>query len=180
MSKKVKVSREEFAEVLLHWIVMHIGRKGMKQDAKSLDLMREGKELFGLNLSHREELSRLFEELVALNLWIVVAVTDSKFKDMQQRDDCLHILHRRFFDQFLRETTDDFEQWLSYLTVKYGEYREAMKTCTGKDLMTLGHLIQRNLHGERYPSDILNLQIMLYVGENGKALGKALNQYEIE
>ena len=55
-----------------------------------------------------------------------------------------------------------------------------MKTGTGKDLMTLGHLIQRNLHGEDYPSAILNFQIVLYVGEGIKALGKTLDQYEIE
>lgn len=176
MPERVKVSKEEFAEALLHWVASHLSRKEIKQDAKALDMMHKGKEMFGLNLSKREELSKLFEELVALNLWIVVAVSDSKFKDMQQRDDCLHVLHRRFFDQFLRETTDDFEQWLSYLTVKYGEYREAMN----KDLRVLANLIHRNLHGECYPSDIRNFQITLYVGENGKALAKALDQYEID
>lgn len=180
MSSKLRASKEEFVEALLRWVAMHLSRKGIKQDAKSLDLTRKGKEMFGLNLSHREDLSKLFLELVALNLWIVVVVCESKFRDVEQRNDCLGIFHRRFFDQFLIETVEDFEQWMEFLIIKYGEYREAMKTGTGKDLMTLGHLIQRNLHGEGYASAILNLQIVPYVGEGIKALGKALDQYEIE
>ena len=98
MSKKVKLSKEEFAEALLHWVAMHLSRKGIKQDAKALDMMKKGKEMFGLNLSKKEELSKLHLELVALNLWIVVAVCESKFRDVEHRNDCLDIFHRRFFD----------------------------------------------------------------------------------
>ncbi len=180
MSGKVKISKEELVEVLLHWVAMHLSRKGIKQDAKALDMMKKGKEMFGLNLSKREELSKLHLELVALNLWIVAAICESKFRDVEHRNDCLDIFHRRFFDQFLKETVEDYEQWLEFLNVKYDEYREAMKTGTGKDLMALGRLVQRNLHGEGYPSAILNWQIVVYVGEGIKALGAALDQYEIE
>jgi len=187
VSKKVKLSKEEFVEALLHWVAMHISREGIKQDAKVFDLTseapldsREAKELFELNLSNPEEFTRLFEELLPLNLWIVVLACHATLKDVDQRNDCLDIFHRRFFDQFLKETVEGFEQWMGFLDVKYDEYREAMKTGTGKDLMTLGHLIQRNLHSEGYPSAILNFHIVLYVGEGIKALGKALDQYEIE
>ena len=187
MSNKVRVSKEEFAEALLHWVAMHISREGIKQDAKVLDFTsdsplesREAKELFGLNLSNAEELTILFEELMPLNLWMVVFTCESKFKDVKLRNDCLDIFHRRFFDQFLKDTVEDYEQWLEFLRFKYDEYREAMKTGTGKDLMALGSLVQRNLSGERYPDAILNLQIVLYVGEGIKALAHALDQYEIE
>jgi hypothetical protein len=187
VSNKIRVSKEEFAEALLHWVVMHISREGIKQDAKVFDFTsdsplesREAKELFGLNLSNAKELTILFEELMPLNLWIVVFACESKFKDVKWRNDCLDIFHRRFFDQFLKENIEDFEQWMQFLGTKYDEYMETMKTGTGKDLMTLAHLIQRNLHGEGYPSAILNLEISLYVGEGMKALAKALDQYEIE
>jgi len=172
---------------LLHWIAMHISRKGIEQDARVFDFAsdsplesREGKELFGLSLSNAKELTILFEELMPLNLWIVVVACESRFRDVEQRNDCLDIFHRRFFDQFLKETVEGFEQRMEFLEAKYDEYREAMKTCTSKDLMTLGHLIERNLHGESYPSAILNFQIVTYVMEGIKALGKALDQYEIK
>lgn len=187
MSKKVKVSKEEFAEALLHWVAMHISRKGIEQDARVFDFTndsplesREAKELFGLDLSNGEELAILFEELMALNLWIVVVTCESRLRDVKQRNACLDIFHRRFFEQFLKETVEGFEQWMECLEVKYDEYREAMKTGTSKDLMTFGHLIERNLHGEGPPSAIVNFQLVLYVGEGIKALGKALDQYEIE
>ncbi|MFO7773528.1 MAG: hypothetical protein R6V59_06300 [Dehalococcoidia bacterium] len=180
MSKKVKVSKEEFVEFLLHWVAMHLSRKGIKQDAKALDMMKKGKEMFGLNLSKREELSKLLLELVALNLWIVVAVCESKFRDAEHRNYCLDIFHRRFFDQFLKETVEDYEQWLELLNVKYGEYREAIKKGTDMNLMALGELVQNNLHGERYADATRNLQIVIYVGEGMKALGAALDELEVE
>lgn len=187
MYKKVRLSKEEFVEALLHWVAMHISRDGIKQDAKVLDFTsdsplesREAKELFGLKLSKAEELTVLFEELMPLNLWIVVFVCESKFRDVEQRNDWLDFFHKRFFDQFLKETVEDFEQWKQFLGVKYSEYSGAMKTGTGKDLMSLATLIQRNLHGEDYPSAFLNLQISLYVGEGMKVLAEVLRQYEIE
>jgi hypothetical protein len=187
MSKKIKLSKEEFAEALLHWVAMHISMKGIKRDAKVFDLTsdsplesRDAKELFGLDLSNGEELTILLEELMALNLWIVVVTCENRLRDVKKRNACLDTFHTRFFDQFLKETVEGFEQWMEFLEAKYDEYREAMKTCTSKDLMTLGHLIQRNLHGESYPSAILNFQIVTYVMEGIKALGKALDQYQIE
>ena len=108
MSKKVKLSKEEFAEALLHWVAMHLSRKGIKQDAKALDMMKKGKETFGLNLSKKEELSKLHLELVALNLWIVVAVCESKFRDVEQLNNYLDIFNKRFFDQVLKDTVELF------------------------------------------------------------------------
>jgi len=187
MSESIKVSKEEFAEALLHWVAMHTSRKGMKQDARVFDSTsdkplesREGKELFGLNLSNRKQCAILLEELMALNIWIVVVTCENKLKDLEKRNTCLDIFHRRFFDQFLKDNVEGFEQWMEYLEAKYDEYREAMKTCESKDLIAFGELIQRNLHGERYPSALWNWQIVVYVGEGIKALGKALDQYKIE
>lgn len=180
MSKKIELSKEEFVEFLLRWVAMHLSRKEIKHYAKLLDMTHKGKEMFGLNLSKREELSKLHLELTTLNLWIVVVVSDSKFKDMQQRNDCLHILHRRFFDEVVKHIVDDYEQWMEFLEVKHDEYREAMKTGTGKDLMALGSLVYRNLHGESYPGAFVNHQIVLYVGEGIKALAKTIDEFEIE
>ncbi len=180
MSKKVKVSKEEFVEFLMGWVAMHLSRKGIKHDAKAIDLMHKGKEMFGLNLSKREELSKLHLELTALNLWIVVVVCEGKFKDVEQLNNCLDIFNKRFFDEILKDTVEDYEQWMEFLEVKHDEYREAMKTCTGKDLMAFGNLVHRNLHGECYPGALTNLQIVIYVGEGIKALAKTLDEFEIE
>lgn len=183
MSSRVKVSREEFVKALLHWFVINSSRKAIEQEAKVQDLtsdapleFREAKELFGLSLSNRAEFTILVEELMALNLWIIVLSCEMTVKDIEKRSDCLDVFHRRFFEQFLRETGDDFKQWLASLTVKYCEYSEAMKT----DLWALAYLIQRNLHGEGPPDAVRQFQIALYVSGGLKALAKALDQYEIE
>ena len=185
MSKKVKVSKEEFAEALLHWVAIQISVTTVRQDARVLDLTseapldsREAKELFGLSLSNSKHCRILLNELLALNLWIVIAACESKFKDEKQLNNCLDIFFRRFFDEILKETVQNYDEWMKFLKFKHDEYREA--TRVGKDLMALGWLIQRNLHGEGYPKALLNWQIVVYVGGGIKALGKALDQYEIK
>jgi len=182
VSSKVILLKKEFAEVLLHWVAMQIGMKGIKQDARVFDLTsesplesREAKELFQLNLSNAEELTILFEELMPLNLWMVVVACETTLKDVEQRNDCLDIFHRRFFDLFLRETVDDFDQWMHFLDTKYDEYREAME----KGLYSLACLIKDNLHGEGFPDAVAQFQIALYVEKTLKTLTEALNEYEI-
>lgn len=187
MSKELKLSKEELVEFLMSWVVMSLSTKGIKEDAKVFDFTsdtpleaRKAEELFGLRLSKEEQLITLYEELTPLNLWIVVFTCENKFSDVKQRNDCLDVFHRRFFDQFLVDTVEDFEQWKRFMGVKYYEYGEAIKTGSGKDLMTLARLIQRNIHRESSQAGVMNFQIMLYVGERMKVLAKALDQYEIK
>ena len=183
MSKKVRLSKEEFAESLIHWIAIQIGMKGIKQDAKVLDLTseaaldsREAKELFGVNLSNREEFSRLFEELLPLNLWIVVLACHATLRDADQRNDCLDIFHRQFFDHIAKEAVGDFEQWIEFLEFKYDEYSEAMK----KGPYALAYLIQNNLRGQGFPRAVAQFQISLYVEKALKTLTEVLDRCEIE
>lgn len=181
--KKVKLSKEEFAESLIHWIAIQIGMKGINQDARVFDLTseapldsREAKELFGLSLSNPEEFTRLFEELLPLNLWIVVLACHATLKDVDQRNDCLDIFHRRFFDHIAKEAIDDFDQWIEFLEFKYDEYGEAMK----KGIYTLAYLIHNNLHDQGFPRAISQFQISLYLEKALKTLTEVLDRCEIE
>ena len=183
MSEKRKLSKQDFAELLTHWIAIQIGMKGIKQDARVFDLTseapldsREAKQLFELNLSNSEEIISLLEELLPLNLWIAVLASHSKFKDAHQRTDCLDIFHRHFFDHIIKETGEDFDQWIDTLESKYDEYSEAMK----KGPLSLAYLIQNNLHGQGPPNAIAQFQISLYVEKSLEALTKVLNRCEIE
>jgi len=181
--KRVKLSKEEFAESLIHWIAIQTGMKGMKQDARVLDLTseapldsREAKELFELNLSDPEEFSRLFQELLPLNLWIVVLACHATLKDEDQRNDCLDVFHRQFFDHIAKEAVEDFEQWVESLEFKYHEYSEALK----KGPYNLAYLIQNNLYGQGFPKAIAQFQISLYVEKALKTLTEVLDRCEIE
>jgi hypothetical protein len=181
--KKVKLSKEEFAEPLIHWIAIQIGMKGIKQDAKVFDLTseapldsREAKELFGVHLSNPEEFTRLFEELLPLNLWLAVLACHATLKDAGQRTDCLDIFHKQFFDHIAKEAVGDFEQWIESLAFKYDEYSEAMK----KGPLSLAYLIQNNLHGQGYPNAIMQFRISLYVEKALKTLTEVIDRCEIE
>jgi hypothetical protein len=183
VSKKIKVSKEEFAEALLHWVAMQISNKGIKQDARVFDLTseapldsRETKELFGLNLSNSEQLMTLLDELLALNLWMVVLACDVKLKDVDQRTDCLNIFIRQFFDRIIKDTGEDFEQWIESIELKRNQYNKAAK----KNPLALPYLIQNNLHGQGPPNAIVQFQINLYLEKTLKTLMEVLDRLEIE
>lgn len=153
------------------------------QDAKVLDLTsearldsREARGLFELNLSNPEDFTTLFEELLPLNLWIVVLACHATLRDGDQRDHCLDVFHRRFFDHIAKEAFEDFEQWIEFLEFKYGEYREAIQ----KSPYALAYLIQSNLHGQGFPNAIAQFQISLYVEKALKTLTEVLDRCEIE
>lgn len=183
MSKELKLSKQDFAELLIHWIATQISIKAIKQDARVFDLTseapldsREAKELFELNLSNSEQLMTLLDELLPLNLWIVVLACDVKLKDADQRTDCLNIFHRQFFDRIIKDTGDDFEHWIESLELKYNEYNEA----TRKNPYAMAYLIQNNLHGQGPPNAIAQFQINLYLEKSLKTLMELLDQIEIE
>jgi hypothetical protein len=183
VSKEIKVSKEEFAEALLHWVAMQISNKGIKQDARVFDLTseapldsREAKALFGLNLSNSEQLMTLLDELLALNLWTVVLACGIKLKDADQLTDCLNILHTRFFDRIIKDTGEDFEQWSKSLKLKYNEYNKA----ANKNSLALAYLIQNNLHGQGPPNAMTQFQINLYLEKTLKTLMEVLDRLEIK
>jgi len=183
MSEKRKLSKQDFAELLTHWIATQISIKGIKQDARVFDLTseapldsREAKELFELNLSNSEQLMTLLDELLPLNLWIVVLACHAKLKNADQRTDCLNIFHRQFFDRIIKETGEDFKQWIESLEFKYNEYSEAIK----KNPYALSYLIQNNLHGQGPPNAIAQFQISLYVEKSLKTLTEVLDRLEID
>ena len=183
MAEKRKLSKQDFAELLTHWVAMQISNKGIKQDARVLDLTseapldsRESNELFELNLSNSEHLMTLSDELLPLNLWTVVLACDVKLKDADQRTDCLDIFHRQFFDRIIKDTGEDFEQWIESLELKYNEYSEAAK----KNPYALAYLIQNNLHGQGPLKVVAQFQINLYLEKSLKTLMEVLDRLEIE
>ena len=118
----------------------------------------------------------LLDELLPLNLWIVVLACHAKLEDADQRTDCLNIFHRQFFDRIIKQTGEDFQQWIDSLESKYDQYSEAMK----KGPLALAYLIQNNLHGQGPPNAIVQFQISLYVEKSLKTLAQVLGRLEIE
>ena len=179
----MRLSKEEFAESLIHWIAIQIGMEGIEQDARVLDFTseapldsRDARHLFELDLSNPKEFTRLFEELLPLNLWIVVLACNATMKDVDQRNDCLDIFHRQFFDHIAKEVVQDFEQWIEFLEFKYDEYSEAMK----EGPYALAYLIRNNLHAQGFPKTIAQFQISLYVEKALKTLTEVLDRCEVE
>jgi len=184
---KVKVSREEFAEALFYWLSKQLNSKAIKQTAKLFDLKdeehkdsSETEELFGLNLKNKRDFSRLFEELFALNMWIIVYCCERIFEDVDKRNEFLDIFHRIVYQRLIEVTEENLRQWLLSITAKYIEYNKAAKTQHELGpLWELTSVVNRNLHGELNLDAVLQFQIGIYITESIEALEGAIKKYDI-
>jgi len=186
--RKIKVTKEEFAEVLLLWLTRQVNREAITRDAKIFDLQsedewqsREAKELFGLNLANKKEFTVLIEELVILNMWIIVRACERVFDDVNKRDDCLDIFHKIVFERLIKEDDEEFEQWHFGLADKYVEYSKAVDAEPSSNAMlNLTSVVYRNLHGDAIPDAFTGFEIGAYVAESIKALEEAIKQYKVK
>jgi hypothetical protein len=185
---KIKASREEFAEVLFYWLSRQINREAITQAAKLFDLKDEEEkdackteELFGLNLTSKEDFNRLFEELFDVNMWLVVRACERVIEDLDKRNECLDILHRLVYERLVKGPRENLRQWTLSLTSKYIDYNKAAEI-----EQPLGpawepsKVINKNLHGKVLPDAFLQFQIGAYITESLKALEGAIKKYDIE
>ena len=128
-SQKVKVSKEEFTEGLFHWLCLHVGRKGIERHAEAFHWFKvKDYEDFGAILhkvtgtkigailrrviGDRKDSPRvrIFKELFALNMWIIVRACTLEFEDIDKRDECLDIFHRIVYQRLIRGTGESLKQ----------------------------------------------------------------------
>lgn len=180
-TQRVKVSKEEFAEALFYWLVKQVNTKAIKQSAKLLDLKGKGHELFGRNLKSKEDSSKLVEELLALNMWLIARSCQRVFEDIDERNECLDNFHRIVYQRLIEGTEEDFGQWALSMTARYIGYDKAMKTDhTLGPLWELASVVTEGLLGKATLDAIVRFQIGVYASTTMEALEELIKQYDIE
>jgi len=82
--RKIKATREEFAMALSYWLSKALSREQLNDTA----------EMFGIDISKEDNFSRVFNELLALNMWLVIHTCERIFDDVNKRNECLDIFHK--------------------------------------------------------------------------------------
>jgi hypothetical protein len=170
-TKTVKVSREEFAEVLYHWLSLQLTKKQIEKTAKDLDFQ----------IKSNEDFNRIFKELFTINMWTIVRSCERVFEDIDKRNECLDRFHRLVYERHTEGTQDNFGDWMISKAAKYVKYTEAMKTeHPSTPLWVVANLINRSLFGEIKKDVKFQSLIIAYIGLSAKHLGEAIKQYDIE
>ena len=169
-TRKVKVSKEEFAEVLYFWFSRRLTKDAIKEIAKSWDFKIKG----------NEDFNKILQELFVLNMWSIVHSCERVFDDENKRNECLDIFHRLVYKRHIEGTEENFSKWMMSMGVKYIEYDRAMKTEHHLGpLWVLSKVVNKNLFGEVKKDPILQMEIGNYVGLSVKHLGEAVKKYDI-
>jgi len=184
---KIKVSREEFAEVLFYWLCMHVGKKGIEKTAKAFDLKVKGYKDFSTILrkvigSKKDfDKVRIYEELFTLNMWLVVHNCERVFEDIDKRNECLDIFHRIVHQRLIEGTGENLKPWTLSMATRYIDYNKAAETEHHLGpLWVLSKVINKNLFGEVKEDPFLQFQIGVYITESMKALEEAIKKYDVE
>jgi len=171
-NQKLRVSRDQFAEVLYHWLSLSLTENEIRTKAKD----------FGLEIKSDKDFSKIFEELLAFNMWIIVYTCEGVIEDEDKRNTCLDIFHHLVYKRHTEGKDEDFGKWMGSLaTDKYGEYYTAIETDhPSNPSWVLAKVFNKNLFGEIKEDLFIQMNITAYFGFSVEHLGKILRKYDIE
>jgi len=168
---KVKVSKEEFTQVLYYWLSQRLTKQAIKQTAKDLDF----------KIKSNEDFNKILQELFALNMWLIVRACEKVFDDIDKRNECLDMFHRLVYQGHTGGPEENFGNWMTSIGMKYVEYSQAMETeQPPSPLWVLAKVINKNLFGEVKKDVILQVNISAYVGIPYETLEDLIKKYDIE
>lgn len=170
-TQKVKVSKEEFAEVLYYWLSHRLTKDAVKETAKDLDF----------KVKSNKDFNKILQELFTLNMWSIVHSCERVFEDENKRNECLDIFHHLVYERHTEGTDGNFSKWKMSMGVKYIEYGRAMKTEHHLGpLWVLSEVVNKNLFGEVKKDPFLQVKIGAYVGMPAKHLEELIKKYDVE
>lgn len=169
---KIKVTREEFAQVLFVWLMRCLSEDQIKE------IFSKG---FDLKLKSDEDFDRLRQELFYLNMWLIVFTCEGLLKDIDRRNECLDIFHRIVYENLVEQKEQDFDQWLLSMGKRYMDYTETMDTEHELGpLWELTSLVNRNIYGELNLDAFVQFQLSAYVKSTMEALEGLIKRYNIK
>lgn len=164
------VNTEEFATLLCYWLAKQMTSEKVKDTA----------EMFSIDVSNKQNLVRLFNELFGLNMWLVVHTCERVFDDVDKRNECLDRFHNLVYQEFFKDEDMDFSEWLGGLSAKYLEYNKARESeAPLGPAFALATEVNKNLFGELNLDAFVQFAIGRYITASINALEGALKQYKV-
>jgi hypothetical protein len=174
--QKVRVSSEEFAHVLGHWLSLKVSKEMTEQVAHD----------FGFKVKRHEDFFKIRHELLLLNIWFIVDACEQAIEDIEKRDACLN----RFLGLiFTGDTGGKFEgvpAWLKTVRLRCRVYANAMgmeyvkrRLLEANSLWEVSKLIGESLFGKTITDIRVLTQIMIYVSAGMTYTLQMVREYDI-
>lgn len=174
--QRVRVSREEFAHVLGHWLSLQVTKESTKQVADD----------FGFKVKRDEDFFKMRHELLLLNIWFIVDACECTIEDVEKRDACLN----RFLGLLLAgDTGGKFEgipAWLKTVRLRCRIYAEALgmeyrktRRLGENSLWEVSKVIGKSLFGRATTDVSVLTRIMIYVSSSLTSTLQMVHEYDI-
>ena len=100
--KKIKISREQFAEVLYYWFSGFLTEKEVRKTAKEV----------GFRIWKREDYKKIYKELFIFNMWLIIHTCENVFDDEDKRNECLDVFHNLVYNRTISNNNEiSFIDW---------------------------------------------------------------------
>lgn len=170
--RKIKATKEEFALVLSTLLKMRLSHEQLNETA----------ELFNFDISKKRNFERLFNELYKLNMWIITHSCERIFDDVDKRNECLDIFHKKVhqaYNEAVREQVG-FDDWVIDMVAKYSEYNDALKSDQPPgSLWALATVLSIGIFGKLNLDVFVHTALGEYIATGIKATESALKQYKV-
>ncbi|MFC1990012.1 hypothetical protein ACFLVW_05590 [Chloroflexota bacterium] len=162
--RKVKITKEEFVELLTYWLSMPMSKGSIAIFAQNI----------GFNIGSKKNIDRLTEKLFMLYMWVIVRACDRLIDDAGTRNSCLDIFHRTIYSYRSDATDEGFRQWMLVIGSKYLNYDKAMeKTEEPGPLWWLARLVNKNIFGKVKEDPF----VQTYIGANISSFTEYVESY---
>ncbi len=179
--QKTRVSREQFAGLLDYWLWGFLSEKAVKETAKD----------FGFRIGSNNAFTKIFDELVIFNMWLIVYTCESVFEDEDKRSDILNIFHHLQYGRYLGKPEPipldilykdkRYGDWMMSIAPRYAEYDKARKTEHPQTpLWVVADVFNKRLFGEIQKDLGRQTKVIVYQGLFVKHLGEALRHYDVD
>lgn len=166
-NEKTKLTEKQFSEVLYAWLANFMTETSIRKIAQEIHF----------EIRNTEDLGKIYNEFLALNIWLIIYTCDSVIENKEKRNKYLDLLHKLVYERHIKEN----KTWLQSMAKKYLEYTKAIETeHPSTPLWVLATLIYKNLFGEIKKDPFLQMYIVNHVGLFIDHLSRAIKEYEIE
>ena len=169
--QKARTSRQEFAEVLYRMVSSSLTEEALEASARD----------FKFQLGNEKDHSKLYSELLLLNMWLTVHVCESELPSREQCRDCLDLFHRLVYERHYPEQAQQgFREWLEALRPMYAVYDRAMSAGhRAAALWVVADVFSRNLFGKVRKDPLVQAYIGKHIEVSARNRRNAVRQFEI-
>ncbi len=180
-NKKEKLTKNQFAELLYYLLSSNTTRKFIEKSAKK----------FGFEIKDNEDWSKIFDELLILNMWLTMHTFNELSADENTIEECLDMFDLLVYNRLYKCWKEkkklnvmDFNEWrITSIAPRYTEYSNAMKTefnIHQGPFWAVATSFNKRLFGELKKDYFVQATIIIHVSLFIKHFGGIYNQCIIE